>query len=136
MDMQDVRALQQAGQLVPTNASRAIILRSVAQVVRVLGPKTFKSLVDVEFARLKVAKKVKIGGTVLELVATAAEVSGIAVGDPKVPMRDRTVGDVMRSKLGLSRDDINDLACRCVNGDEMSADRAANNLDYVAGQST
>ncbi|MCE9541545.1 hypothetical protein K8R03_03235 [Candidatus Kaiserbacteria bacterium] len=120
----DLRTLQAAAVPLPASMGKRELLTAVAQVIRSIGPATFKSLVNVE-GSLSALRATSVTGTPIEPIAEALAAGG---RDPGT-----TVGTVMDA-MNFTQSDVNSLACYCANGDTMTAERAAANLDALAAK--
>jgi hypothetical protein len=124
MKCQDLAVLQAAGCVLIEGATKEQILNSVANTIDAIGPSKFKTLRDVEGKSLEVLRAALVEGTVLEPLAVA-----LSVSSGQAPCE--TAGELM-DRMRLTQPDVNALACHCANGDEMTANRAAQNLRNIA----
>jgi hypothetical protein len=126
MKAQDVATLQGSATVLPANATRSQILNVVADTITGLGTRKFRSLHNVELATLAALRATAAAGTIMEPIATAAQLCGRTIADG-------TVGAGMDA-LNLTQADVNLLACHCHNGDELSGEQAADNLRTLAAR--
>ena len=95
----------------------------VVAALRAKGKQRFKTMRSIELMTLPNLRTLPTAGTVLQVAVDALNVAGVTTGS--------TAGSVM-DVLNLNQEQLDHGVCHCVNGAEMTGNRAAENFAKFA----